>query len=79
MENVMNKQRRKQISDNVKLLEHIKSNIESILSDEENYFDNIPENLQCSIRGENSEEAIEILNEVIESLEDCIEKLNELI
>lgn len=74
----MNKLRRKSINDNMKLLENIKSNLEDILSDEEMYFDNMPENLQGSLRGEESESAIDILNESIETLEEVINSLNEI-
>ena len=74
----MNKDRRKSISDNIKLLENIKSKLEDILSDEEMYFDNMPENLQGSIRGEVSENAIDALNEAIENLDSVIDSLNEI-
>ena len=74
----MNKLRRKSISDNMKLLKNIKSNLEDILSDEEMYFDNMPENLQGSLRGEESESAIDMLNESIETLEEVINSLNEI-
>lgn len=74
----MNKQRRKSISDNIKLLEDIKSNLEEILSDEEMYFDNMPENLQGSIRGEESETAIDILSTSIDELGSIIDSLNEI-
>ena len=75
----MNKQRRKFISENINLLKEIKSNLEDILSEEESYFDNMPENLQGSLRGEEAETAIDILNEAIEDIENCTEKLNEII
>lgn len=74
----MNKQRRKLISDCIKEIENVKSNIEYILSDEENYFDNMPENLQGSIRGEEAEEAIDVLTNVIDCLDDCISNLGEI-
>ena len=74
----MNKQRRKQIKDNIDSLETIKSKLEGILSDEENYFENMPENLQGSMRGEESEEAIDILNEIIDTLGECIDSLSEI-
>lgn len=74
----MNKQRRKSISDNIKLLEDIKSNLKDILSEEEMYFDNIPENLQGSLKGEESESAIEILNETVDAIEECITELNSI-
>lgn len=75
----MNKKRRQSISSNVSLLENIKSSLEAILSDEECYFDNMPENLQGSLRGEQSEEAIDALTEAIDALDECIESLNGII
>ena len=75
----MNKQRRKLITENINLLENIKSNIEDILSDEEFSFDNMPENLQCSLRGEESENAIDLLNDAIDNIENCIDSLNEIV
>lgn len=74
----MNKQRRKDIGAQISNLENIKSNLESILSDEECYFDNMPENLQGSIRGEDSENAIDILSEAIDSLDEIINSLQEI-
>ena len=75
----MNKQRRKLIETNLGLLENIKNNLEGILFEEECCFDNMPENLQSSLRGEESEESIDILSRTIETLDDCIENLNEII
>ena len=82
----MNKKRRKRISDVIyKIefvkrhrdslstgLEEIKNELEDILYEEEDYFDNMPENLQGSIRGEAAEEAIDYLTEAIDSLEVAI-------
>lgn len=74
----MNKQRRKMINANVNALETIKSILENILADEQDYFDNMPENLQGSIRGMDSEDAISILEDAVEKLEDCIDGLNNI-
>lgn len=74
----MNKQRRKMINANVNALETIKSTLENILADEQEYFDNMPENLQGSIRGMDSEDAISILEDAVEKLEDCIDGLNNI-
>lgn len=74
----MNKQRRKSIMDVIKNIESIKSDLESILFDEQDYFDNMPENLQGSIRGEQSEEAIDTLDEAISSLDEAINSLQEI-
>ena len=75
----MNKQRRKEIQKNIQLLEEAKNNLENILSDEQDYFDNMPENLQGSIRGEDSEEAIDVLQEAIDAIDECMSSLNDII
>lgn len=68
----MNNTRRKQIQKASDLISQAKSILESVLSDEEFAFDNMPENLQGSQRGMDSEEAIEILDEVIDQLSEII-------
>lgn len=74
----MNKERRLKIKKNIDSLETVKSNLENILGEEEFYFDNMPENLQGSMRGEASEEAISLLGEAIEAIDNCIDNLNEI-
>ena len=75
----MNKQRRKEIQNAIKLLDGVKEQLENILSDESDYFDNMPENLQGSSRGEESENAIDIMEGVIDELDNCISNLTEII
>ena len=75
----MNKQRRKNIKNNIDALGVIKNNLEDILAEEEDYFNNIPENLQGSIRGEESEEAIDTLTEMIDAIEECIDNLDSIL
>ena len=74
----MNKERRSKISKIISDIETIKSKLQDVLSDEEFAFDNMPENLQSSMRGEESEEAIECMNEAIESLDEALDQLNEI-
>ena len=74
----MNKQRRSEISKIAAELENIKSKLESVQIDEEMAFDNMPENLQNSMRGEESQEAIDCMNEAISNLEEAIDQLNEV-
>lgn len=71
----MNKYRRKEIDDLIQEAESLKDKIEEILSEEQDYFDNMPENLQFSERGENSQQAINDLEEAQSSIEDCISYL----
>jgi len=75
----MNKERRNKITKIIKDLEEIKSRLQSVLSDEEYAFDNMPENLQGSMRGEESEEAIECMDEANDAIENAIEQLEEAV
>lgn len=77
----MNKERRKELRTIISRLQvvnlvdenevgAIKHDLESILYDEENYMDNIPENLQGGYRYEKAEEACDNLQSALDSLED---------
>lgn len=86
----MNNIRRKKIKDieqnilyyinnkiyNILLFSSIKENILAILTEEEEAYENYPENLQNSFRGEAMQDAIEYLEESIQNLEDIIENVN---
>lgn len=74
----MNKARKQQIKNEILSLNHIVSNLNDLLDQENDYYDNIPENLQSSIRADNSEEAIDILGESISSLEEIIDNLKNI-
>lgn len=74
----MNKQRKNNIKEARKELNNLKIKIESILSDEENYYDNMPENLKYSERGYESEDSIDCLNEVIEGMEVILDRLDDI-
>lgn len=74
----MNKQRRIELKHIIDKLEDSKDKINIILSDEQDYYDNMPENLQGSIRGMESEEYIDILSDVIESMDDIIECIRQI-
>lgn len=80
----MNKDRRKQLMEWVKKADawitrgdELKSELESICSDEQDYFDNMPENLQGSIRGMDAEDAIDAMNEAIECMGNAIDAAEE--
>lgn len=74
----MNKERRKNIQGIADQLEELKGNLELLQEEEEEYRDNIPENLQGSERYERADEACEALNEAVDNLEDIISSLSEL-
>jgi len=73
----MNKQRRKSITDILVQVEELKSQIESLLDEEQESFDNMPESLQGSERGEACETAINALQEAVDSADCVIGALNE--
>lgn len=65
----MNKQRRKEIANAIRQIETV---VSSILADEEEAFDNMPESLQESERGDISQEAQDNLSNAIDALEEAI-------
>ena len=75
----MNKTRRKSIQDIASQLEELKSTLEDIQGEEEEYRDNIPENLQGSERYEKADEACDTLSGAVYSLDDIICELGNLI
>lgn len=74
----MNKARRRQTAECLNRVEAVKSEIESILYDEQWAFDSMPEGLQASMRGMESEDAIGHLEDAINSLDDAIAALQEI-
>lgn len=74
----MNKSDRKNISKWIETLEIIKSDIEEMKSNEECKYDNMPESLQESEKGEALQDAIEHLENATSSLEETLDELNEI-
>ena len=72
----MNKARRKQISEIIDALEIAMSSIESVRDDEQEYFDNIPENLQGSDRYSIAEDAVDNLDNAYDSIQEVIDYLS---
>ena len=75
----MNKNRRQQLREWIERVNVIKDGLESILAEEEEYFDNIPENLQGSMNGMNSEDSIDKMNDAIVCIEEAIESIEGII
>ena len=75
----MNKERRTQIKKLTNELEDVKTKLKYISRKEEGILDNTPENLQGTDRYSESENAIDVLDDVIDDLESAIESLNEII
>lgn len=75
----MNNKRRAEIRKIHMVLETILSDIERVKSEEELAYENMPENLQYSDRGEASQEAIDCLEEVYNNMEEIIDLLEEVV
>ena len=82
----MNNQRREKIRklktqiDLIKTdLKKVSGELSSILNEEQNAFDNMPEGLQGSYRGMCSEDAIDNMEEASEKLDEVIELLGDIV
>lgn len=82
----MNKQRRekiRQLKTQIDLfktdLKKASSELSSILNEEQDAFDNMPEGLQSSYRGMCSEDVIDSMEEASEKLDEVIELLNDIV
>lgn len=73
----MNNTRRKQIDDAVALIEQARSIIETVTADESDAYENMPENLQLSERGEAVQEAVNNLEYSEGSFDELIGYLEE--
>ena len=71
----MNKLRRKSLEEIVNKIEVIKMELELLLEDEEEYRDNIPENLQGSARYEKADEACNNMEDALSCLDEAIENI----
>ena len=60
-------------------LKEASKKLSSILSEEQDAFDNMPEGLQSSYRGMCSEDAIDNMEEASEKLDEVIELLNDIV
>lgn len=73
----MNAQRRKEIQKAIGLIESAKEILEYVAEEEGNAFDNLPESIQYSERGERMEEIKDNIEDVCSELEDQIENLQD--
>lgn len=67
----MNNERRKKLSAIVKTVDDIRVDLNSVLNEEQEAFDNLPEPLQYSDRGTDIELAIESINKAADSLSEA--------
>lgn len=72
----MNRVRRKELQELYDIIYEAKERLE-MLHDEEEYMDNIPENLQSSERYEKAEAAVDALDSAVSSLEEALDYIEE--
>lgn len=71
----MNKERRKRIAEAVELLQRVLAILDEVGSEERDAFDNLPEGIQNSERGEAMGEAADTLEEAASSAEEIVSNL----
>lgn len=75
----MNKERRKNLEKVQEKLLEVQADLQWIREEEEDAFDNLPESLQDSEKGESMQEAISTMEEIDSSIQDAIDSLSELV
>lgn len=75
----MNKQRRNAIERVIDTLTNMQSELDNIREEEQDAYDNLPEGIQDSERGESMYENIDTLETAYNDLDDIISNLQELI
>lgn len=73
----MNKARRNAIEQVMDALFELRTQVEQIMDEETEAFENLPDGLQASERGEAMESAIASLDDACESIESAIDSLQE--
>ena len=73
----MNNARRKEIVKAMEMIDDAAAIIEECASDEQGYWDEMPENLQESERGERAQQVADELYEMPDELRDVRERLEE--
>lgn len=71
----MNNTRRSQITDIMEQLSPLQTSIEELLEEEQEAFDNLPESIQDSERGEAIQAAIDNLEEAVGNCEELLNNL----
>ena len=75
----MNKQRRKWLEDIIGKLDEQKRELDSLIEEEQEAYDNMPESLQDSERGQAMYECVSDLESERDSLEDVAQNLQEIL
>ncbi|MCQ4952143.1 hypothetical protein [Holdemania filiformis] len=75
----MNKERRKSLREIQSKLDRLGQDLETLKEEEEEYRDNMPENLQESDRYQRADEVCDLLQEVLESMDNAYQQIEEAV
>ena len=75
----MNKERRKSLREIQSKLERLGEDLEALKEEEEEYGDNMPENLQESERYQRADEVCDLLQEALENLDNAYQQIEEAV
>lgn len=75
----MNRERRDAISEIIDDLDALREKICDIRDEEQEAYDNLPEGIQCSDRGDSMCENVDDLDDVYSDFDDIIKKLEDII
>lgn len=75
----MNKERRKSLREIQSKLERLGEDLEALKEEEEEYRDNMPENLQESERYRRADEVSDLLQEALENLDNAYQQIEEAV
>ena len=75
----MNKERRKSLREIQSKLESLGQDLEALKDEEEEYRDNMPENLQESERYQRADEVGDLLQEALENLDNAYQQIEEAV
>lgn len=75
----MNEKRRKQLANAVEVLNNVLELLEEVTADEQDAYDNLPESIQDSDRGEAMQENVDDMEDASSSLQDIIDQLQDII
>ena len=73
----MNKVRRKELQNLFDIISAAQEQLEALRDEEDDYKENIPENLQGSERYEIAEAAVDALDSALDSLQDALDSIEE--
>lgn len=75
----MNKQRRKELDKVQDLIIDAQNALEELKDEEQECYDNLPEGIQCSERGEAMQEAVEYMEAAYDNIQDAIDNISEVL